>query len=130
MVKRVFAYILWLFSIFTELFIVTIFKVEVEDQFLLSIMPLGLNITLMLLATYLYNKSIVHDNKKISNKERERRKFESSLPIYLNIVCFFPSAFYYLFNASKFQYDKKQKKTIVFALCFTIIWLIAAYFFY
>ena len=121
MIKRVLAYVLWVLSIFCELFIVTLIKENVEDVILLSIMPLGLSVTLMLFANYLYKKSLVYPNKKLSDKERQKRIFDSSLPIYLNIICFFPSALYYLFVRKDF--DKRQKKTIFFALCFTIVWL-------
>ena len=64
---------------------------------------------------------LVYPNKKLSDKERQKRIFDKSLPIYLNIICFFPSALYYLFVRNDF--DKRQKRTIFFALCFTIVWL-------
>ena len=60
MIKRVLAYVLWVLSIFCELFIVTLIKENVEDVILLSIMPLGLSVTLMLFANYLYKKSITN----------------------------------------------------------------------
>ncbi|MGN1398777.1 MAG: hypothetical protein ACI4WG_02100 [Erysipelotrichaceae bacterium] len=121
MIKKISAYLLWGLSIFCELFIITLIKQNVQDALLLSIMPLGLNITLMLFANSLYHKSLVYPTKKLSDKERQRRVFDYSLPIYCNIVCFFPSAFYYLFAVKNLE--KRQRNTIIFALCFTIVWL-------
>lgn len=125
MIKKILAAFIWFFAMFCELFILSLIKLNVENKYYLTILPLLLDIISAFIATKLWSSSFNYGQSKLSLQDKRRRIILKNMPLYINTVCFFPSAIYELFKRK--DLDSRQRKSLFISACLTVIWLIIVY---
>ncbi len=126
MIKKIIAGLLWIFSLFCELFIITLLRMDMQANIVACILPLAINLLTLFLANKLWLSSLEFDQKKISLQEKRKRIILQNMPLYLSIVCFWPTGIYSLIKRK--DLDKRQRISLITSMVFTIIWLIIVYF--
>lgn len=125
MIKKILAAIIWFFAIFCELFVLTLVKLNTEGKYMMSILPLLLDVLAIIVATKLWSTSFDYNRSKVSLQDKRRRLILQNMPLYINMVCFLPSGIYYLVKRK--DLDNRQRKSLIFSFCFTFIWLLMVY---
>ncbi|MDO4377584.1 MAG: hypothetical protein Q4C64_00355 [Erysipelotrichia bacterium] len=125
MIKKILAAIIWFFAIFCELFVLTLVKLNTEGKYMMSILPLLLDVLAIIVATKLWSTSFDYNRSKVSLQDKRKRIILQNMPLYINMVCFLPSGIYYLIKRK--DLDSRQRKSLMFSFCFTFIWLLMVY---
>lgn len=126
MIKKIIAGLLWIVSLFCELFIITILRMDMQAKIVICILPLAINLLTLFIANKLWLSSLEFDQKKISLQEKRKRIILQNMPLYISIVCFWPTGIYGLIKRK--DLDKRQRISLITSLVFTLIWLVIVYF--
>ncbi len=125
MIKKILAALLWFASMFCELFIITLIKMQPQGIFTLCLIPLAFNLLTLFGANKLWTSSLEYGQKKVTLEEKRKRMILENMPLYISIVCFLPTGIYALIKRK--DLDKRQRISLIISMLFTAIWLVLVY---
>ncbi len=125
MIKKILAALLWFASMFCELFIITLIKMQPQGVVTLCLLPLAFNLLTLFGANKLWTSSLEYDQKKVTLEEKRKRVILENMPLYIGIVCFLPTGIYTLIKRK--DLDKRQRISLFISMLFTAVWLVLVY---